>query len=89
MPADEGDGSTKWPHAYLWYVNIINVVRHIMLGSLDFVNVEEMIYVMFSISGSAIICPRSIVELVCHIKKIKVYKLTNCDIASDKWQKVS
>ena len=56
---------------------------------MNFVNGGDMIYAMLSISGSAIICPRSIVELVCHIKKIKVYKLTNCDIASDKWQKVS
>ena len=57
--------------------------------SLSFVSGDGMTYVISLISGSAIICPRSIVELVCHIKKIKVYKLTNCDIASDKWQKVS
>ena len=37
--------------------------------------------------GSAIVCPRSIVELVCHIKGVRLFKLTNCDIASDTWMK--
>ena len=49
-----------------------------MMRVLDLPNGHILLY------GSATICQRSMVDLVCHIKGIRALTLTYCDISGDK-----
>ena len=52
-----------------------------MLRALALDNGHVLIY------GSSLVCPQSLVELVCRIRNIRMFKLLDTDITGDKWKK--